>query len=85
MARWPRAVLGLAAGLIPAATLLLPVLGHRPAGALALLIVWGVAVLDRTSPSVVMVLGGCTAALTVLAAGTRSGRSRSRNRSLCGA
>ncbi|MEU3352196.1 MFS transporter [Streptomyces sp. NPDC037389] len=123
VARWPQAVLGFAAGLIAAATLLLPVLGHRPADAPALLIVWGIAygavpvasqtwfskaapdapeaasvlftasfqatisigallggaVLDRTSPSMVMALGGCTAVLTALAVGARSGRSRSRN------
>jgi predicted MFS family arabinose efflux permease len=41
--RHPRAVFGLAAGMIAAATLLLPVLGHGPIGAVALLIVWGVA------------------------------------------
>lgn len=41
--RYPRTVVGLAAGLIAAATLLLPVLGHWEAGAVTLLIVWGVA------------------------------------------
>ncbi|GAA2912313.1 MFS transporter [Streptomyces thioluteus] len=41
--RRPRLVLGLAAGLIAAASLLLPALGRSTAGALALLIVWGVA------------------------------------------
>ncbi|GAA0413476.1 MFS transporter [Streptomyces luteireticuli] len=110
VSRRPRLVLGLAAGLIATAALLLPVLGRSTAGAPALLIVWGVAygavpvasqtwfakavphapeaasvlftasfqatfsagalaggaVLDRTSPSAVMVAGGCVAALTVL-------------------
>lgn len=42
VARYPRAVFGLAAGLIAAATLLLPLLGRWEAGAVALLIVWGV-------------------------------------------
>ncbi|MFI6642925.1 MFS transporter [Streptomyces sp. NPDC050504] len=41
--RHPRAVFGLAAGLIAAATLLLPVLGRGPVGAVVLLTVWGVA------------------------------------------
>ncbi|MFS7875637.1 MFS transporter [Streptomyces asiaticus] len=112
--RYPRTVLGLAAGLIAAATLLLPALGRWQAGALTLLIVWGVAygavpvasqtcfskaaphapesasvlftasfqatislgalvggvVLDHSSPSTVMALGGCTAVLMVLTAGT---------------
>ncbi|MFJ2926521.1 MFS transporter [Streptomyces massasporeus] len=111
--RCPRTVLGLAAGLIGAATLLLPALGRRDAGAVALLLVWGVAygavpvasqtwfsraapdapeaasvlftasfqatistgallggvALDRTSPSAVMLLGGCIALLAVLALG----------------
>lgn len=111
VARYPRTVLGLAAALIAAATLLLPVLGRWEGGAVVLLVVWGVAygavpvasqawfsraaphapeaatvlftasfqatisigafvggvVLDRTSASVVMLLGGCTAALVVLA------------------
>lgn len=115
VARYPRTVFGLAAGLIAAATLLLPTLGRWEAGAVSLLVVWGVAygavpvasqtwfaksaphapeaasvlftasfqatislgalvggaVLDRTSPSAVMLLGGCTAALMVLAVGTR--------------
>ncbi|MET9547300.1 MFS transporter [Streptomyces sp. NPDC006627] len=115
VARYPRTVFGLAAGLIAAATLLLPTLGRWEAGAVLLLVVWGVAygavpvasqtwfaksaphapeaasvlftasfqatislgalvggaVLDRTSPSAVMLLGGCTAALMVLAVGTR--------------
>ncbi|MFJ9768587.1 MFS transporter [Streptomyces erythrochromogenes] len=43
VARHPRAAFGLAAGMIATATLLLPVLGSRPVGAIALLIVWGVA------------------------------------------
>ncbi|MBH5334964.1 MFS transporter [Streptomyces pactum] len=115
VARHPRGVLGLAAGLIAAATLLLPVLGRWEAGAVVLLVVWGIAygavpvasqtwfarsaphapeaasvlftasfqatislgalaggvALDRTSPSTVMLLGGCTAVLTVLAVGAR--------------
>ncbi|MFI2205507.1 MFS transporter [Streptomyces sp. NPDC020192] len=41
--RHPRLVFGLAAAMIAAVTLLLPVLGHRPVGAVALLIVWGIA------------------------------------------
>ncbi|GAA2305685.1 MFS transporter [Streptomyces kunmingensis] len=109
--RYPRAVLGFAAGLIAAATLLLPVLGHWPIGAVALLIVWGAAygavpvssqtwftkatpnapeaasvlftasfqatistgalvggfIVDRSSPSTVMTLGGLTAVLTIAA------------------
>ncbi|MFJ8295051.1 MFS transporter [Streptomyces sp. NPDC094447] len=40
--RRPRLVLALAGVLIAAGTLLLPVLGNRPAGALVLLVVWGV-------------------------------------------
>ncbi|MGW0609600.1 MFS transporter [Streptomyces sp. NPDC002788] len=119
VARCPRAVFALAAGLIAAATLLLPVLGRWEAGATALLIVWGIAygavpvasqtcfsqaaphaaeaasvlftasfqatistgallggvALDRTSPSAVMLLGGCTALLMVLAAGVHRTRS----------
>ncbi|MFF8815532.1 MFS transporter [Streptomyces pactum] len=115
VARHPRGVLGLAAGLIAAATLLLPVLGRWEAGAVVLLVVWGIAygavpvasqtwfarsaphapeaasvlftasfqatislgalaggvVLDRTSPSTLMLLGGCTAVLTVLAVAAR--------------
>ncbi|ARX81200.1 transporter [Streptomyces alboflavus] len=43
MARRPRAAFAVAAGLIAAAALLLPVLGERPGGAVALLVVWGVA------------------------------------------
>lgn len=109
--RYPRAVFGLAAGLIAAATLLLPALGHGPVGAVVLLTVWGLAygavpvssqtwfakavpdapeaasvlftasfqatistgalvgglVVDRGSPSTVMVLGSITAALAVVA------------------
>ncbi|MFC9289562.1 MFS transporter [Streptomyces sp. NPDC057052] len=42
VARHPRATFGTAAGMIAAATLLLPVLGHWKAGAVALLVVWGV-------------------------------------------
>ncbi|WP_405836271.1 MFS transporter [Streptomyces platensis] len=112
VARYPRTVFGLAAGLIAAVTLLLPALGRWETGAVILLIVWGMAygavpvasqtwfskaaphapeaasvlftasfqatfsigalvggiVLDRTSPSAVMSLGGCTAVLMVLAA-----------------
>ncbi|MGW0732178.1 MFS transporter [Streptomyces sp. NPDC002851] len=114
--RYPRIVIGLAAGLIGAVTLLLPVFGGWAAGAVLLLIVWGVAygavpvasqtwfskaaphapeaasvlftasfqatisigalvggvVLDRTSPSTVMLLGGCTAVLMVCALSGRS-------------
>ncbi|MEV7281719.1 MFS transporter [Streptomyces sp. NPDC093111] len=117
--RHPRSTFAAAAGLIAAATLLLPVLGRSDAGAVALLAVWGVAygavpvcsqtwfskaapdspeassvlftasfqatlslgalaggaVLDRSSPSTVMVLGGLAAALTVLVAWAhRAGR-----------
>lgn len=111
-ARRPRTVIGLAGGGIAAATLLLPALGRWEAGAVTLLLLWGIAygavpvasqtwfsraapgapeaasvlftasfqatistgallggvVLDRTSPSAVMLLGGCTALLMVLAA-----------------
>ncbi|WP_344243161.1 MFS transporter [Actinocorallia libanotica] len=111
VARRPRAAFGLAAGLIAAATLLLPVLGRWEVGAAALLVVWGAAygavpvasqtwfakaapgsreaasvlftasfqatislgalagglVVDRTSPSAVMALGGGTAMLAVMA------------------
>ncbi|WP_030371270.1 MFS transporter [Streptomyces rimosus] len=116
VARYPRSVFGLAAGLIAGATLLLPVLGRWNAGAVILLIVWGIAygavpvasqtwfskaaphtpeaasvlftasfqatisagalaggiILDRTSPSTVMLLGGCTAVLMLLVIGARS-------------
>ncbi|MFI0982265.1 MFS transporter [Streptomyces sp. NPDC021093] len=109
-ARSPHATFGLAAGLIAVSTLLLPVLGRGEAGAVVLLVVWGIAygavpvasqtwfakavpdapeaasvlftasfqatfsvgalvggmALDRTSPSVVMALGGATAVLAVL-------------------
>lgn len=41
--RRPRAAFSVAAGLIAVATLLLPVLGDRPAGAVVLLVVWGIA------------------------------------------
>ncbi|TWV41937.1 MFS transporter [Streptomyces misionensis] len=111
VARHPRATFGTAAGTIAAATLLLPVLGQWKAGAVALLIVWGVAygavpvssqtwftkaspdtpeaasvmftasfqatislgalsggiVVDASSPSTVMTLGGMAAALMVIA------------------
>ncbi|MFD8206953.1 MFS transporter [Streptomyces sp. NPDC059695] len=111
--RFPRAAFAAAAALIAAATLLLPLLGRSDAGAVALLVVWGVgygavpvcsqtwfakaspgspeassvlftasfqatlslgalaggAVLDRSSPSTVMALGGLTALLLVLVAG----------------
>ncbi|MFD7996103.1 MFS transporter [Streptomyces mexicanus] len=111
VARHPRATFGTAAGMIAAATLLLPVLGQWKAGAVALLIVWGVAygavpvssqtwftkaspdtpeaasamftasfqatislgaltggiVVDASSPSTVMTLGGMTAVLMVIA------------------
>ncbi|MFE5885259.1 MFS transporter [Streptomyces hydrogenans] len=110
--RHPRSTFAAAAAMIAAATLLLPVLGRSDAGALVLLVVWGVAygavpvcsqtwfskaapdspdspeassvlftasfqatlsigalaggaVLDRSSPSTVMALGGLTAALMV--------------------
>ncbi|MFD9884391.1 MFS transporter [Streptomyces alboflavus] len=43
VARRPRAAFAVAAGLLAAAALLLPVLGERPGGAVALLVVWGVA------------------------------------------
>lgn len=110
--RYPRATFGLAAGMIATATLLLPVLGRWQTGAVALLIVWGIAygavpvssqawfakatpdapeaasvlfttsfqatlslgavaggvIVDRTSPSTVMTLGGLVAVLTVVAA-----------------
>ncbi|MFD9076595.1 MFS transporter, partial [Streptomyces lasiicapitis] len=41
--RRPRAAFAVAAGLIAVATLLLPVLGTRPVGAVVLLVVWGIA------------------------------------------
>ncbi|MFQ6198185.1 MFS transporter [Streptomyces sp. NPDC000405] len=111
VARRPRVVFGAAAALLAVATLLLPVVGGSKAGAVAMLIVWGIAygavpvssqtwfakaapdvpeavsvlftasfqatislgalvggfIVDRTSPSTVMTLGGTTAALMVLA------------------
>ncbi|MFJ9574923.1 MFS transporter [Streptomyces sp. NPDC101191] len=107
--RYPRAGFAAAAGLLAGATLLLPVLGRSHTGAVALLIVWGIAygavpvcsqtwfakaspdspeassvlftasfqatisigalaggaVLDHSSPSTVMVLGGLAAVLVV--------------------
>ncbi|MEV5376044.1 MFS transporter [Streptomyces nondiastaticus] len=112
VARYPRVTFSLAAAMIAAATLLLPILGRRQVGAVALLIIWGTAygavpvssqtwfakatpnapeaasvlftssfqatfslgaltggvIVDRTSPSTVMTLGGLTATLMVLAA-----------------
>ena len=109
--RRPRLTFGLAAGMIAAATLLLPVLGHWEIGVVPLLIFWGVAygavpvssqtcfakatphapeaasvlftasfqatislgalaggvIVDRTSPSTVMLFGGITAALMAVA------------------
>ncbi|GAB2577995.1 MFS transporter [Streptomyces capparidis] len=109
VARRPRAAFAAAAGLLGCATVLLPVLGRWAVGAVALLVVWGVAygavpvcsqtwfakaapgapeaasvlftasfqatialgalaggvVVDRASPSAVMVLGGATAALAL--------------------
>ncbi|MFF4262569.1 MFS transporter [Streptomyces virginiae] len=41
--RYPRATFGLAAGMIATVTLLLPILGRGQIGAVALLILWGVA------------------------------------------
>ncbi|MFF5158026.1 MFS transporter [Streptomyces sp. NPDC000348] len=118
VARHPRATFGTAAGLIAAATLLLPVLGQWKAGAIALLIVWGVGygavpvssqtwftkaapdtpeaasvmftasfqamislgalvgglVVDGSSPSTTMILGGMTAVLMVVVVGARCAR-----------
>ncbi|MER6845032.1 MFS transporter [Streptomyces platensis] len=115
VARYPRTVFGLAAGLIAGVTLLLPALGRWEFGAVILLVVWGMAygavpvasqtwfskaaphapeaasvlftasfqatlstgalvggfILDLTSPSTLMPLGGCTAVLVVLAVGSR--------------
>ncbi|WP_310727262.1 MFS transporter [Streptomyces sp. N2A] len=112
VARCPRVTFGLAAAMIAAATLLLPILGRWQVGVVALLLVWGTAygavpvssqtwfakatphapeaasvlftasfqatislgalmggvMVDRTSPSTVMTLGGLTATLMVLAA-----------------
>ncbi|MER5738819.1 MFS transporter [Streptomyces sp. NPDC002262] len=118
--RHPRATFAVAGALIAGATLLLPVLGGSEGGAVALLIVWGVAygavpvcsqtwfakaapgspeassvlftasfqatisigalaggtVLDLSSPSTVMTLGGLAAALMVLVTWAhRAGRS----------
>ncbi|MFF8414004.1 MFS transporter [Streptomyces omiyaensis] len=111
--RRPRATFAVVAAMIAGATLLLPLLGRWPVGAVALLVVWGLAygavpvcsqtwfakgsadapeassvlftasfqatlstgalaggaVLDHTSPSAVMLLGGTTAGLAVLVAG----------------
>ncbi|MFG3189026.1 MFS transporter [Streptomyces omiyaensis] len=118
--RRPRATFAVVAAMIAGATLLLPLLGRWPVGAVALLVVWGLAygavpvcsqtwfakgsadapeassvlftasfqatlstgalaggaVLDHTSPSAVMLLGGTTAGLAVLVsgAGTRGAR-----------
>ncbi|WP_329467951.1 MFS transporter [Streptomyces sp. NBC_01431] len=110
--RYPRATFAAAAAMIACVTLLLPVLGKWDLGAVALLVVWGIAygavpvcsqtwfakantaspeassvvftasfqatfsigaltgglVIDHTSPSTVMTLGGCAAALMVLVA-----------------
>ncbi|MGW1102123.1 MFS transporter [Streptomyces sp. NPDC002540] len=112
VSRRPRTAVSLAAGMIAAATALLPVLGRWQVGAVALLVLWGVAygavpvcsqawfarsatdapeaasvlftasfqatiaigalaggaVLDHLSVSAVMLLGGATAALVVVAA-----------------
>ncbi|MFE6780873.1 MFS transporter [Streptomyces sp. NPDC057680] len=112
VSRHPRATFGIAAGMIALATALLPILGRWQIGALALLIVWGVAygavpvssqtwfakaipdapeaasvlftasfqatislgavaggvIVDGTSPSTVMMLGGLVAVLGVVAA-----------------
>ncbi|MGW0886019.1 MFS transporter [Streptomyces sp. NPDC002671] len=43
VARYPRVTFGLAAAMIAAATLLLPILGRWQAGVVALLIIWGTA------------------------------------------
>ncbi|OKJ65593.1 transporter [Streptomyces sp. CB02009] len=116
--RHPRAAFGIAAGMIALATVLLPILGRWQIGALALLIVWGVAygavpvssqtwfakaipdapeaasvlftasfqmtislgamagglIVDGTSPSTVMTLGGVVAVLGVVAAGAHFAR-----------
>ncbi|ONI88683.1 MFS transporter [Actinosynnema sp. ALI-1.44] len=115
--RYPRATFGVSAALLGAATALLPVVGTTPVGAVALLVVWGLAygavpvcsqtwfvrsapgtpeaasvlftssfqatigfgaliggaVVDRSSPSTVMLLGGLTA-LLVVAVCVRLGR-----------
>ncbi len=111
LTRHPHAAFAAAACVLSAATLLLPVFGHGTSGALALLLLWGIAygavpvcsqtwftrsaphspeaasvlftasfqatialgalaggvVVDRTSPSAVMTLGGTAAALTAAA------------------
>jgi predicted MFS family arabinose efflux permease len=111
VARYPRATFGTSAALLAVATLLLPLLGTSQAGAVALLVVWGLAygavpvcsqtwfaksaphapeaasvlftasfqatigfgalaggaVVDRSSPSAVMLFGGLTAVLVVAA------------------
>ncbi|MGW8327502.1 MFS transporter [Streptomyces sp. NPDC055897] len=110
--RYPRATFAAAAAMIACVTLLLPVLGRWDLGAVALLVVWGIAygavpvcsqtwfaraspaspeassvvftasfqatlslgaltggvVIDRSSPSAVMTLGGCAAVLVVVVA-----------------
>ncbi|TGA98560.1 MFS transporter [Streptomyces palmae] len=118
VARHPRGTFAVAATLLAAAALLLPVLGSDPAAALVLLLAWGLAygsvpvcsqtwfvtsapgapeaasvvfttsfqatlslgalvgglVIDRTSPSTVMTLGGVTALLMVATAGIHRAR-----------
>ncbi|MFB7830520.1 MFS transporter [Streptomyces sp. NPDC056056] len=118
VSRHPRATFGITAGTIALATALLPILGRWQIGALALLIVWGVAygavpvssqtwfakaipdapeaasvlftasfqatislgavaggvIVDGTSPSRVMTLGGLVAVLGVVAAWVHSAR-----------
>ncbi|RSN71683.1 MFS transporter [Actinomadura sp. WAC 06369] len=120
VARRPRAAFGTAAGLIAVAALALPVLGRWEAGAVALLVVWGLGygavpvcsqawfvraaphapeaasvlftasfqatlstgalvggiVVDRTSPSAVLLLGGATAAVMVAVVAGRSRAAR---------
>ncbi|MFF3981123.1 MFS transporter [Streptomyces sp. NPDC001828] len=110
--RYPRATFAAAAAMIACVTLLLPVLGRWDLGAVALLVVWGIAygavpvcsqtwfaraspaspeassvvftasfqatlsigaltggvVIDHSSPSAVMTLGGCAAVLVVFVA-----------------
>ncbi|MFJ9720644.1 MFS transporter [Streptomyces sp. NPDC101213] len=122
VARHPRAAFGTAAGMIAAATLLLPAVGQWKAGAVALLVVWGVGygavpvssqtwfakaapdtpeaasvmftasfqatislgalagglVVDGSSPSTVMTLGGTTAALMVVAVWAHRARRQAR-------
>ncbi|MFI6999856.1 MFS transporter [Nocardia sp. NPDC050175] len=118
--RRPRATLGCAAAMMAIATLSLPVLGRWEAGALVLLIIWGIGygavpvstqawfakavpnapeaasvlftaafqatfalgaltgglVVDRGSPATVMLLGGLTAALAIVAVVTHAGQRR---------